>query len=130
MIKECVIFSPNFRPPREFLNFILSLEYSYGDMWRMSDLNFDTKIINYIKEHKDWSGFGKVKYAMRGETSIDYKCGFSGTATIIEVDTSLTWGIEYDSCDNPYPIYYIFNKNSYNYIEITKMKGVIINGDA
>ena len=78
-------------------------------------MNFDPEIVQYIKDHADWHAYGEVRYAMKGAPTYEFKIGFAGTATVIEVDIDRKWMIRYSHCDTPYPVYIEEKTNEYNY---------------
>lgn len=117
-IKECVVFDAWFVPPEEFREFFEQRGYQPCDMLQFGKMNFDPEIVQYIKDHANWHAWDKMKYSMKGAHSSDFKIGFAGAATIIEVDVDRPWGIKYSNGDVPYPIYYAIRSNEYNYTNV------------
>ena len=117
-IKECVVFDAWFVPPEEFREFFEQRGYQPCDMLQFGKMNFNPEIVQYIKDHANWHAWDKMKYSMKGARSSDFKIGFAGAATIIEVDIDRPWGIKYSNGDVPYPIYYVIRSNEYNYTNV------------
>lgn len=117
-IKECVIFDRHFIPPQEFKEFYESIGYLDYDVGMSEDMSFDPRIVQYIKNHNNWHAWDKAKYAMCGAPSSQFKIGFAGAATVIEVDVDKTWTIRYSNGDVPYPSYVKIEKSKYGRIEI------------
>lgn len=122
-IKECVIFDTWFVPPEEFREFFEQRGYQSCDMFQLGKMNFDPEIVQYIKDHANWHAWDKAKYSMKGAPSCDFKIGFAGAATIIEVDTDRPWCVKYSNGDIPYPVYAYIRTNEYNYTNIVFIKG-------
>lgn len=120
--REYVNFDAVFVPPKDFREFYHSLGYKDIDLFTNEDMRFDFRIIEYIKEHCNWESWGKAEYAMRGERSSDFKIGFAGVATIIEVDIDRNWYIGYLNGDVPYPIYLDIEIDKYNKVHFKKEK--------
>lgn len=116
-VKECVIFTRNFIPDEKFKEFIETIGYGEADILvnRIDPgaINFDSQVIEYIKEHSNWHGWDKVEYSMKGAPSTMYRIGFAGAATIVEINTDLLWTVGWDDVDNPFIRYISCNK--YNY---------------
>lgn len=121
-IRECVIFTHNFIPDERFKEFIETIGYGETDVLvnRITPgaINFDSRVIKYVKEHSNWHGWDKVEYSMKGASSTMYRIGFAGTATIVEVDTDLPWTVGWDDVDNPFIKYIRHNKYNYCSFEI------------
>ena len=118
-IKECVIFDAYFKPTEEFEKFYTELGYTIYDFYKFGDANFDNRIISYIKEYSDWRSDGEVRYALKGAESHLFKIGFSGLASVLEVDIDRPWVIKYTSRDTPYVDYVKLEVNSYNHAWVT-----------
>ena len=122
-VKECVIFDSFFKAPEEFEEFYRQRGYTGIEMYLYGKMNFDPEIVQYVKDHADWHAYGETKYAMKGAPSYDFKIGFAGTATVIEVDIDRKWMIRYSHCDTPYPVYVEEKTNEYNYTYYQIVRG-------
>ena len=80
-------------------------------------MQYDERVIKYVEENSsELFGFKVLK----GKRTSDYKIGFAGFASIMEVDISRTWKIEYDHIDIPYIKYCRVNIDEYGELTIIK----------
>lgn len=121
MIQECVAFDKVYIPDENFKKFYESLGYSEIDR-TFGKMNFDSRIIQYIKDNSNWHSYGEAKYSIKGAKSSRFKIGFCGAATIIMVDTEKQWVIGYSNGDTPYPIYIEMRVNEYGYSRMIILK--------
>lgn len=63
-----------------------------------------------------------IQWRVRGARSSDFKIGFAGAATIIEVNTDRPWGIKYSNGDVPFPVYYVIRTSEYNYTNVVAFR--------
>lgn len=117
MKRECVVWDHFFAPPQEFKEFVESLGYKIIASRFVDDVNFDPRVIQYVKEHSNWHAWDKCKYAMRGAPSSDFKIGFAGAAFVVVVDTDRQWTLGYHNGDVPYVKYVIPHVSKYGQYE-------------
>lgn len=116
MKRECVIWPVHFKPTYEFNKFITSLGYNHIPYKALSQINFDPRVIHYVKEHSDWNAWGYVDFAMRGQPSDKFVIGFCGAAYILEVDDDKTWIIRWRQCGVPFIRYITLHHTSYGQV--------------
>jgi hypothetical protein len=115
--RECVVWDPFFVPPQEFKEFVESFGYRIVAFRFVDDVNFDPRVVQYVKEHSNWHAWDKCKYAMRGAPSSDFKIGFAGAAFVVVVDTDIPWTLGYHNGGVPYVKYIIPYVSKYGQYE-------------
>ena len=121
MIREMILFCGGFQPDEDFKNFIESCHYTdidlFSSMLQISTINFDERIINYVKENANFSPiFHKDAIVLKGKPTHLHL----GTAVLLKVDTNKTWSIKYDNRDDhPFIQYQKVIISPYGQIKLT-----------
>ena len=118
MVKECVLVSDDFIPQDEFKEFLKSIGYIPVALIRNFKMLFDSRVIEFVKHHQNYSLYGKKVYI--GADTYKRRIEFYGLCYVTKVDTDKIWIISYDNVDTPFIKYVtpIYNINEYGYLTI------------
>ena len=111
-IKKIIAFSPIFEPDDDFKEYFKSLGYSCFIIDKFKMMH-DQRIVEYV-ENNSVKLLGRN--VLKGKKDYNYRIGFCGTASVLEVDTSRTWKIKYNNMDFPYVKYCSINVDKYGEI--------------
>ena len=116
-MQKVIIFS-HFKPTEEFDNFVKSLGYENPDYEYLNDMWFDETLIKYIEDNCNWHYYKHNDIpCIKGKDYYEFKIGFAGVASVIEVDTTKPWIIQKDN-DCPYAVYPRLETDKFNHVRI------------
>lgn len=120
MKMKIAVASSDFIPDEDFNDFLSKIGVS--DV-RASNFMYNQVVVDYIERNANWHPYHSRDdsiSAIKGATSWKYRVGFSGTASVLTVDTSKPWIIRWDNSDSPfiYHIDYKVCKDEYNQVSV------------
>lgn len=117
MKRKALIFDSWFEAPDNLIDYIVSLGYNKRNYKNNFDLMFDERVIDFVKNNlKTFRGNNRFQ----GKESYNFKIGFAGCVSIVEVDTTRPWIVEYGNDDGVKIKYIKIEKNEYGYVTIKK----------
>ena len=119
MKENIVLFSYWFYPDESFEQFLLDSGYSKEKLKTAfnepCELWFDSRVIQYVREHKTPCGKRDI---LRGQKTWMMRCGYCGFAILGNVDVNKKWTIGYDDTDTPYIKYLRIKTHDWGYTTV------------